>query len=523
MSIQWYYRQSKGEGNGPVSEDQLRNLALRGELLPEHEIRLDSEQSWSPASDALGLTFRESPAELKVSKETNVGARFTSMLGQAGAECARVSRVMLAHFSTCASLGRVTLQKPSKSKGIDNAVVRLGASMYECGNGDKKLRARVEDIEERIESLRAAKGSHRSLDTERRGMLIRLAGSPLPNNPPAAVVTAAADLARAKAAAENNDVETRKLRGKVVPVGKGNGYRLAAGYGVIGMALLLLFVIVNRNPEGGTGEASGNPESTPAEQVVQGAGDEERMNAAVGFVVCGGEIIFADGSVSEVPDSVGTAFVVTSDGYLITNKHVVEPAIKMERRIKLLASQYERQEIAVQSHVWIFLGEDQKFQADIKYVSKKYDLAVLKIDASSLPVFRLNGSDNPGRTTEVWACGFPSAATVALSDKEIAEISYRAKTKTPHVEEHFKSRDFMFVSTAGSVGKVAEESGDTMWIQHDAQIHGGNSGGPLMTLEGVVIGINTRVHRTASGLNFSISLPQLRKELDEIVPGLKWD
>eukprot|EP00913_Durusdinium_trenchii_P005647 g5265.t1 len=486
---------------GPVSTDQLQSLASTGELLPDDEVRKKDEESWSAASELAELDFAESPGkppalpnrfdsagepapvEPGVPTERTAKERFATMFATARSETARITRVTGAHFAVCAGLMRAKWKKRGKAKTIDNAVVRLGEAMYQSAIGDEKLRAKIEDIEDRIESLRAAKGSHRNLDTEHRGMMIRLAQSPLPDDPPEAVAAAAADLAAAREAAEEHDASTRELRGRLLPAGQGDGLRLTAGYGATVISMLLLIFIGGRmfggNPVSGSGT---DPESAPAQQIVQGASDEERMTKAVGFVVCGREVVYSDGSISELADSVGSAFVVTPDGFLVTNKHVVEPAIKTERKIKAQARNYERQKLSVTSRVWVFLGKDQKFKADIKYISKKYDLAVVKVEATDLPVFRLNGEDDPKRTTRVIACGFPLAATAALSDKERAEAEFRKKKKSPHVEEHFKSRDFDFGTTAGSVGKVTEESGGTTWIQHDAQIHGGNSGGPLGVL-----------------------------------------
>ena len=57
----------------------------------------------------------------------------------------------------------------------------------------------------------------------------------------------------------------------------------------------------------------------------------------------------------------------------------------------------------------------------------------------------------------------------------------------------------------------------------DEPIHPGNSGGPLINESGTVLGINTLVSESAQSVNFAVSMPQLRKELEKHIRGLQWD
>jgi serine protease Do len=69
---------------------------------------------------------------------------------------------------------------------------------------------------------------------------------------------------------------------------------------------------------------------------------------------------------------------------------------------------------------------------------------------------------------------------------------------------------------------MSTESAGRTWIQHNADINPGNSGGPLSTTEGVVLGINTLRHEGASGVFYSLSLPQLREEITKHAPNAVW-
>ena len=66
------------------------------------------------------------------------------------------------------------------------------------------------------------------------------------------------------------------------------------------------------------------------------------------------------------------------------------------------------------------------------------------------------------------------------------------------------------------------EEGGRRWIQHDATIHKGNSGRPLLAEDGTAVGINTLKHTSAAGVQWSLSLPQLRAVIDRHAPGAVW-
>jgi serine protease Do len=145
---------------------------------------------------------------------------------------------------------------------------------------------------------------------------------------------------------------------------------------------------------------------------------------------------------SDLP-AVGSGIVLSADGYLLTNYHVIEQA----------------REIEVQ------LMDDRKFPAKLVGKDARTDLALLKIEASGLPVLPLGDSDKLEVGELVLAIGNPFGLDHTVS---IGIVSRKGRAP-------------------GSSGTFDD------YIQTDASVNPGNSGGPLINMRGEVIGINTAV------------------------------
>ncbi|MBW1811456.1 MAG: DegQ family serine endoprotease [Deltaproteobacteria bacterium] len=168
-------------------------------------------------------------------------------------------------------------------------------------------------------------------------------------------------------------------------------------------------------------------------------------------------------------NSLGSGFIIAEDGYIITNHHVVANA----------------------SEIKVKLADDRSLQAKIIGSDKKTDVALLKIDAKGkLPIVFLGDSDKLLVGDWVVAIGSPfglghtvTAGIVSGKDREIGHGPYD---------------DF---------------------LQTDASINVGNSGGPLFDTAGNVVGINTAIIAGGSGIGFAVPinmakelLPQLRRK-----------
>jgi serine protease Do len=175
-------------------------------------------------------------------------------------------------------------------------------------------------------------------------------------------------------------------------------------------------------------------------------------------------------------ESSGSGFIVSKDGYILTNNHVVDGA----DRVKVLMS------------------DRREFKARIIGRDPQTDVAVLKIDGSGLPTVGL-GDDNKLRIGEwVVAIGNP----LGLNFTVTAGI----------------------VSAKGRGDELSGLNGDKLaisdFIQTDAAINPGNSGGPLMNTRGEVIGINSAIASQTgfySGYGFAIPITLVRTVMDDIV------
>ena len=157
----------------------------------------------------------------------------------------------------------------------------------------------------------------------------------------------------------------------------------------------------------------------------------------------------------EVPRGVGSGFIVTSDGYVMTNAHVVDGA----------------------DEVIVTLTDKREFKARIVGADKRTDVAVVKIDATGLPAARI-GDVNKLRVGEwVMAIGSPFGLDNTV--------------------------------TAGIVSAKQRDTGDYLpFIQTDVAVNPGNSGGPLINMRGEVVGINSQIYSRSGGfMGISFAIP----------------
>ena len=154
--------------------------------------------------------------------------------------------------------------------------------------------------------------------------------------------------------------------------------------------------------------------------------------------------------------ALGSGFIISSDGYILTNNHMVEDAEK----------------------VTVELADGRKFTAEITGTDPDSDIAVIKIDADDLPYLELADSDTLEVGEWVLAIGNP----LGFSHTVTAGI----------------------VSAKGrSVGLADIEN----FIQTDAAINRGNSGGPLLNLESKVVGMNTAIYGATGNIGIGFAIP----------------
>ncbi|MBV5260022.1 PDZ domain-containing protein [Synechococcus moorigangaii CMS01] len=159
------------------------------------------------------------------------------------------------------------------------------------------------------------------------------------------------------------------------------------------------------------------------------------------------------------PQGTGSGFILSSDGQLVTNAHVVGNSTKVK----------------------VTLKDGQVFEGQVMGIDELTDIAVVKIEATGLPTAKLGTA--AGLTPGEWAIaignplGFDNSVTVGIVsalDRPSAQVGVPDKR--------------------------------VRFIQTDAAINPGNSGGPLLNVRGEVIGLNTAIRADGQGLGFAIPI-----------------
>jgi len=173
--------------------------------------------------------------------------------------------------------------------------------------------------------------------------------------------------------------------------------------------------------------------------------------------------------------SAGTGFIIDSQGYLITNRHVVEDNT---------------------AHYTVLMNDGEKYPAKIIARDPVEDFAVLKIDKKGLQSLPLGDSDK-----------IVLGETVIAIGNALGEFQ---NTVSKGVISGL-SRSIEVLNNSGQQVVLNEV------IQTDAAINRGNSGGPLLNLKGEVIGLNTAMVSGAQNIGFAIPLNKIKKSLKQAI------
>jgi serine protease Do len=159
----------------------------------------------------------------------------------------------------------------------------------------------------------------------------------------------------------------------------------------------------------------------------------------------------------------GSGIIISEDGYIVTNNHVVEKSNK----------------------VTVGLWDKRQFDAIVVGTDPLTDLAVIKIEAKNLPVAFLGDSDNLKVGQWVMAIGNPLSLTSTVTAGIVSAIG------------------------RGQLGLIRDSYGVENFIQTDAAINPGNSGGALVDLSGAVIGVNSAIAAGGGGtyIGYGFAIP----------------
>lgn len=170
----------------------------------------------------------------------------------------------------------------------------------------------------------------------------------------------------------------------------------------------------------------------------------------------------------------GSGVILSSDGYIATNHHVIQGAERLQ----------------------VTLNDNSTYDATVVGSDETTDLALLKIDATGLPVIPMGNSDDLKVGEWVLAVGNPFGLTSTVT---AGIVSAKARR----------------IGAAGSRGAMTIDS----YIQTDAAVNSGNSGGALVNIRGELIGINAAIYSQTgnySGYSFAIPASIVTKIVDDL-------
>ena len=176
----------------------------------------------------------------------------------------------------------------------------------------------------------------------------------------------------------------------------------------------------------------------------------------------------------------GSGFIVTEDGYIVTNYHVIAQAQKSRLTVS------------------VFLSNGEKYDARIVGFEEANDLAVLKIEATGLSAATLGNSDNLAVGEEIFAIGNPlGELSFSLFSGRVSALNRDIQTKDD------------------ATGLVTSNN----MFQVDAAVNQGNSGGPVYNDRGVVVGIVTAKYMNVGveGLGFAIPINDVASLVDQLI------
>jgi len=168
----------------------------------------------------------------------------------------------------------------------------------------------------------------------------------------------------------------------------------------------------------------------------------------------------------------GTGFIIDKRGWVATNHHVIDQATKAE----------------------VVFEDGRRFDVEgVIAQERNWDLAILKManPPAKLRVLDITFEEEPPLAMDVFAIGHPEDASFTLTKGVISRVLDTSDLPKEMI---------------GFVHGHLQALGEFRWIQHDASIDHGSSGGPLLTLDGKVIGINTLGHKLS---NFAVDVMYL--------------
>lgn len=228
---------------------------------------------------------------------------------------------------------------------------------------------------------------------------------------------------------------------------------------------------VNYTPEGSI-------DFTKAAELSLNAVVHIKTNTTVSYYDPFREMLYGNGKFDQKMQSSGSGVIISEDGYIVTNNHVIRNADEIE----------------------ISLNDKKSYKAEIIGADPSTDIALLKIKDKGLPHISYGNSDNVKVGEWVLAVGNPYNLTSTVTAGIVSA----------------KGRDINILRNDPLSGKTALES----FIQTDAAVNPGNSGGALVNASGQLVGINTAIQSQTgaySGYSFAVPVNIVKKVVNDLV------
>ena len=227
-------------------------------------------------------------------------------------------------------------------------------------------------------------------------------------------------------------------------------------------------------PSTATGDVASSPDANNVSDVriEESSAVIEAVNKVTPAVVT----IRASGGLLGSANGTGSGFIYDADGWIVTNRHVVADA----------------------SELVVVLNDGRQFPGEVYGIDTLTDLAIVKIDATGLPVAPIGSSADlkPGQLAI--AIGNPLGYENTVTTGVVSGLGRQIQ--------------------ASDAQQTSSEQLNNL-IQTDAAINPGNSGGPLVNSAGQVIGVNTAVNADAQGVGFSIPIDVAKPIMQQALDG----
>ncbi|HEY5791812.1 MAG TPA: trypsin-like peptidase domain-containing protein, partial [Chthoniobacterales bacterium] len=174
---------------------------------------------------------------------------------------------------------------------------------------------------------------------------------------------------------------------------------------------------------------------------------------------------------ASVPPKEGSGLIIRTDGYIVTNQHVLRGAVA--------------------DGITVTLKDGRKLPAKLAGADERTDVAVLKVDAKDLAAAELGDSDKVRVGQFAFALGAPFDLPYTFT---FGLVSATGRNDLLHLPDAYED-----------------------YIQTDAAINPGNSGGPLADIDGRVIGMNTLINGLNRGLGFAIPVNLVKDVSDQLI------